>query len=151
MSAKNVVVSLELGHRATVRKQRVGTDMYTHDWEIYIHGVCGSRVDAFIEKVIFTLHKSFPKPRRVLKSPPYRVCEKGYGSFTLPVEIYFRTTNPNDTRKTQIEYDLFLQNINCPPINNKRIEKFTFLKPSEEFKRLLLQGGGVSIVTFIVL
>lgn len=58
------MVSLELGHRATVRKQRTGGELFTHDWEIYVQGVNGAHVEAFIEKVVFTLHKSFTKPRR---------------------------------------------------------------------------------------
>ncbi|XP_071522514.1 uncharacterized protein [Panulirus ornatus] len=146
MSSKNVVVTLELGHKATVRQQRASNEVFTHDWEVFVQGINGAHIDAFIEKIVFTLHKSFAKPKRVLKAPPYKVCEKGYGSFTLPIEIYFKTNNSDDTRKAQFEYDLFLQHVNGPPIKYSRKEKLTFLKPSEDFKRKLLLGGGLIVL-----
>ncbi|KAK7087021.1 Protein ENL, partial [Halocaridina rubra] len=143
MSSKNVVVTLELGHRATVRSQRTD-EGFTHDWEVFVQGANGARIEAFIEKIVFTLHKSFAKPKRILKVPPYRVNEKGYGGFTMPIEITFKTNHPEDTRKTCFEYDLYLQHVDNPPINNMRKEKLTFLKPSEDFRKKLLQGGGVT-------
>ncbi|KAG7176669.1 AF-9-like [Homarus americanus] len=141
----NVVVTLELGHRATVRQQR-GNEVFTHDWEVFVQGPSGTRIEAFIEKIVFTLHKSFAKPKRVVRTSPYKVSEKGYGSFNLPIEIYFRTNHPDDTRRAQFEYDLFLQNVQCPPITYQRKEKLTFLKPSDDFKKKLLQGGGVIVM-----
>ena len=54
---------LELGHRATVRDQ-VTAEGYTHDWCVFVRGPDSSAVDAFIDKVVFQLHESFPKPKR---------------------------------------------------------------------------------------
>ena len=77
----------------------------------------------------------------MLKEPPYKVAESGYGSFNLPVEIYFR--NKEEPRKYKLEYDLFLQLVGMPPVNNTKVEALTFLDPSEEFERKLLKGGAV--------
>lgn len=130
-------MTIEIGHRATVRQQRTN-EGFTHDWEVFVQGANGARIDAFVEKIVFTLHKSFTKPKRgkercqqvmsymdtympiisfhfvkewelnilcfdlsVVKIPPFRVTEKGYGSFTLPIEIYFKTNHPEDTRKAR--------------------------------------------------
>ncbi len=79
----------------------------------------------------------------VVKEPPYQVSEAGYGSFNLPVEVYFR--NKDEPKKVRFEYDLLLPNLNDPPINQIRSECLTFQNPSEEFRQKLLKAGGVVI------
>jgi len=69
------------------------------------------------------------------------VSESGYGSFNLPVEVYFR--NKDEPKKVRFEYDLLLPNLNDPPINQIRSECLTFQNPSEEFRQKLLKAGGV--------
>ena len=44
----------------------------------------------FIEKVVFALHPSFPKPTRVVTSPPFEVVESGWGEFIVGVQIFFK-------------------------------------------------------------
>ena len=78
----------------------------------------------------------------VVKEPPYQVSESGYGSFMLPVEVFFR--NKDEPKKVRFEYDLLLPNLNDPPINQIRSECLTFQNPSEEFRQKLLKAGGVS-------
>ncbi len=69
------------------------------------------------------------------------MAESGYGSFMLPVEVYFR--NKDEPKKVRFEYDLLLPNLNDPPINQIRSECLTFQNPSEEFRQKLLKAGGV--------
>ena len=78
----------------------------------------------------------------VFKEPPYEVAESGYGSFMLPVEVFFR--NKEEPRKVLFEYDLVLPNLHDPPINEVRSECLTFQNPSDEFKKKLLMSGAVS-------
>lgn len=79
----------------------------------------------------------------MIKDPPFQVAESGYGSFMLPVEVYFR--NKDEPKKVRFEYDLLLPNLNDPPINQIRSECLTFQNPSEEFRqKLLIAGGAVS-------
>ena len=78
---------------------------------------------------------------KVIKEPPYQVSESGYGSFNLPVEVYFR--NKDEPKKVKFDYDLLLPNMNDPPINQIRSECLTFQNPSEEFRQKLLKAGGV--------
>ena len=79
----------------------------------------------------------------VLKEPPYRVTEAGYGSFLLPIEIYFR--NREEPKKIKFEYDLFLRLDDAPPVHHIRCEKLTFQNPTEDFRKKLIKAGGVSV------
>merc|ERR1712142_1037418 len=92
-------------------------------------------------KVVFVLHESFHKPKRICKEPPYKVSETGYGSFNLPVEVYFR--NKEEPRKYRLEYDLTLQLVGMPPYNFTKVELLTFVNPSEDFEKKLHKGGAV--------
>ncbi|KAG7250176.1 hypothetical protein CRUP_021433, partial [Coryphaenoides rupestris] len=58
-----VQVKLELGHRAQVRKKPT-LEGFTHDWIVFVRGPEHSNIQHFVEKVVFHLHESFPKPKR---------------------------------------------------------------------------------------
>ncbi len=55
-------MELILGHRATIR-ERPTAEGFTHDWEVFVRGDSGN-IQAFVDRVIFNLHESFPKHRR---------------------------------------------------------------------------------------
>lgn len=55
-------MELILGHRASLR-ERATPEGFTHDWEVYVKGDRGD-IQSFVDRVIFYLHESFPKPRR---------------------------------------------------------------------------------------
>ena len=76
-----------------------------------------------------------------MKNPPYAVSEHGYGSFFLPIEVYFK--NKIEPRKLQFDYDLILPAFGSLPIDNIRSEALTFTNPTDEFKRKLVKGGGI--------
>uniref|UniRef100_A0A3Q2YWL1 MLLT3 super elongation complex subunit n=1 Tax=Hippocampus comes TaxID=109280 RepID=A0A3Q2YWL1_HIPCM len=135
-----VQVKLELGHRAQFRKKPT-VEGFTHDWIVFVRGPEHSNIQHFVEKVVFHLHESFPKPKRVCKDPPYKVEESGYAGFILPIEVYFR--NKEEPKKVRFDYDLFLHLEGHPPVNHLRCEKLTFNNPTEEFRRKLLRAGGV--------
>ncbi|XP_055085013.1 protein AF-9 isoform X1 [Periophthalmus magnuspinnatus] len=134
-----VQVKLELGHRAQVRKKPT-VEGFTHDWMVFVRGPGHSNIQHFVEKVVFHLHESFPKPKRVCKDPPYKVEESGYAGFILPIEVYFK--NKEEPKKVRFDYDLFLHLEGHPPVNHLRCEKLTFNNPTEEFRRKLLKAGG---------
>uniref|UniRef100_A0A803YD74 YEATS domain-containing protein n=1 Tax=Meleagris gallopavo TaxID=9103 RepID=A0A803YD74_MELGA len=56
-------VKLELGHRAQLRKKPT-TEGFTHDWMVFVRGPEQCDIQHFVEKVVFRLHESFPKPKR---------------------------------------------------------------------------------------
>ena len=62
---QSVIVKIELGHKATLRKKgSVNVDGCTHDWTVFVRGPEGSNIMHFVEKVVFHLHDTFPKPKR---------------------------------------------------------------------------------------
>ncbi|XP_020382878.2 protein AF-9 isoform X1 [Rhincodon typus] len=138
-SCAAVQVKLELGHRAQVRKKPT-VEGFTHDWMVFVRGPEHSNIQHFVEKVVFHLHDSFPRPKRVCKDPPYKVEESGYAGFIMPIEVYFR--NKEEPKKVRFDYDLFLHLEGHPPVNHLRCEKLTFNNPTEEFRRKLLKAGG---------
>ncbi|NXJ02867.1 AF9 protein, partial [Psophia crepitans] len=139
-----VQVKLELGHRAQVRKKPT-VEGFTHDWMVFVRGPEHSNIQHFVEKVVFHLHESFPRPKRVCKDPPYKVEESGYAGFILPIEVYFK--NKEEPKKVRFDYDLFLHLEGHPPVNHLRCEKLTFNNPTEEFRRKLLKAGGMMVMS----
>ncbi|XP_031430181.1 protein ENL isoform X2 [Clupea harengus] len=138
-----VQVKLELGHRAQLRK-KVTTEGFTHDWMVFVRGPETGDIQHFVEKVVFRLHESFPKPKRVCKEPPYKVEESGYAGFLMPIEVYFK--NKEEPKKVCFNYDLFLNLEGNPPVNHLRCEKLTFNNPTSEFRRKLIKAGGMQVV-----
>jgi len=60
-----VKVQFEIGHTSKLRSKKTPhPQAFTHDWEIYVQGVNKADISAFVEKVVFVLHESFPKPKR---------------------------------------------------------------------------------------
>ncbi|XP_071965221.1 protein ENL-like isoform X2 [Antedon mediterranea] len=142
MTTQCVQVKLDLGHRASFRKEPTPKG-FTHDWSVFVRGPDGNNIQHFVEKVVFVLHDSFNKPRRVKKEPPYEIEEVGYAGFHLPIEVHFK--NKEEPKKVVFEYDMFLHLEKSPPVNHIRYEKLTFRNPTEDFRRKLLKGGGVGI------
>ncbi|XP_025024814.1 protein ENL [Python bivittatus] len=138
-----VQVKLELGHRAQLRKKPT-TEGFTHDWMVFVRGPEQFEIQHFVERVVFRLHQSFPKPKRVCKEPPYKVEESGYAGFIMPIEVYFK--NKEEPKKVCFTYDLFLNLEGNPPVNHLRCEKLTFNNPTKEFRHKLLKAGGVMVM-----
>ncbi|XP_046400559.1 protein AF-9 isoform X2 [Ischnura elegans] len=138
MAYSCVEVWFEIGHEASVRTKRT-PEGFTHDWEVFVRGVDNADINYFVDKVVFHLHETFPKPKRVIKEPPYCLKESGYAGFNLPIDVYFK--NKDEPKKVRYYYDLHLQN-SGPPISNIKREKYTFSNPSEDFRRKLIRGGG---------
>ncbi|XP_012585291.1 PREDICTED: protein ENL isoform X2 [Condylura cristata] len=113
---------------------------FTHDWMVFVRGPEQCEIQHFVEKVVFRLHDSFPKPKRVCKEPPYKVEESGYAGFIMPIEVYFK--NKEEPRKVCFTYDLFLNLEGNPPVNHLRCEKLTFNNPTIDFRYKLLMAGG---------
>lgn len=59
----SIKVTFEIGHEAKL-KTKTTPDGFTHDWELYVKGCDGNDISQFVEKVVFNLHESFPKPKR---------------------------------------------------------------------------------------
>ena len=60
-----VQIQLVLGHRATLRTKSTPQG-FTHNWEVFVRGPEKTNIQNFVDKVVFTLHKDFQKPKRSL-------------------------------------------------------------------------------------
>ncbi|KAA0201870.1 hypothetical protein HAZT_HAZT007586 [Hyalella azteca] len=137
-----VALNIELGHTARVL-QHVTKEGFTHEWSVWVRGENDRSLADVVEKVVFTLHDSFKRPKRILKTPPFMITEKGYAGFFLPVEVFLQ-----NNKQMRFEYDLSLQDLHAPPITLTRCERLTFYNPQEELKRKLLAAGGASLTPY---
>lgn len=132
-----IKLTFEIGHSAS-RKTKPSKEGFTHDWELFVRSPNEScDIGIFVEKVVFNLHDSFPKPKRVIKEPPYVIKEAGYAGFLLTIDIHLK--NRDEPKKATFEYDLDLQ-----PIKVQMNDIF-ILSPSEDFRRKCLKGGGIQV------
>ncbi|XP_015126611.1 protein ENL-like [Diachasma alloeum] len=136
-------ITLECGHVSMLRP-RTTLEGYTHDWEVFVRGVDNADISQYVEKVVFQLHETFPKPKRTLKDAPYVLKESGYAGFVLPIYIYLK--NKDEPKKIEISYDLTLAP-SGPAITNVMRHSEVITNPPDDFKRKLLKGGGVSVPT----
>ncbi|CAF4825894.1 unnamed protein product [Pieris macdunnoughi] len=129
-----IKVNFEIGHEASMKSKKT-PEGFTHDWEVFVRGQEGADISHFVDKVVFLLHETFPKPRRVVKDPPFTIKEAGYAGFIFPIEIYLK--NKDEPKKIKFTYDLTLQQ------SAFLRDRYIFQNPNEEFKRKLLKGGGI--------
>lgn len=59
----SVKVVFDIGHIASL-KSKITPEGFTHDWELYVRGCDSADISHYIDKVVFNLHESFPKPKR---------------------------------------------------------------------------------------
>ncbi|KAK6964918.1 YEATS domain-containing protein 4 [Biomphalaria glabrata] len=64
-------------------------DGHTHQWTVYVKPYRNEDMSAYVKKVNFKLHDSYPNPNRVVTKPPYEVTETGWGEFEIIIKIYF--------------------------------------------------------------
>lgn len=60
----------------------------THRWICYVRGVQNEDLSYMIKKVIFSLHPSFPNPKRVVEKFPFEVQEEGWGEFEIAIKVH---------------------------------------------------------------
>jgi transcription initiation factor IIF auxiliary subunit len=131
-------VTIEIGHKAWNLTNKI--EDYTHKWNIFVRSGEPDKqyFDKLVQKVVFNLHSTFANPIRVLSTPPFCIKENGYGEFDLPVDIYFH----GSSEKYSLTYFLQLPPLNTSaPMSMLRREIITFLNPSAEFRRILIDGG----------
>ncbi|XP_017481385.1 PREDICTED: protein AF-9-like, partial [Rhagoletis zephyria] len=134
----DIEVQFEFSHNAYPKLKHTA-DGHTHDWTLRLNSF-ENKYDLkhFVEKVVFNLHNSFAKPKRVIKEPPYEITETGYASFDVIIEVFFR--NKAEPRSIRFLYDLYIEM--DKPVYKLRRERLTFKNPSKDFMKKLIMGGG---------
>lgn len=59
----SVRINLEIGHEAAIRTKRTH-EGFTHDWKVFVRGCDHAQIHYYVEKIVFHLHETFPKPKR---------------------------------------------------------------------------------------
>ncbi|PZC90909.1 YEATS multi-domain protein [Pyrenophora tritici-repentis] len=62
-------------------------DANEHDWTFFVRM---SRQD-IIKEVRVELHPTFPRPRKILRNPPYEIEARGWGTFTIAATIVLKS------------------------------------------------------------
>ncbi|KAJ0175046.1 hypothetical protein K1T71_009187 [Dendrolimus kikuchii] len=135
-----VRVWLEVGHVCEPRRSPYGRALAL-DWRIWVRGVSGHDISAFVHKVVFHLHPAtaFVYPKRVLQEPPYEIQESGCSSIDIPIHVYLKySSNP---KKIRIRYSLQIEN-STKSSSESRCIYYDFENPSEQLCRALMEGGG---------
>ncbi|KAI5651381.1 YEATS family domain-containing protein [Phthorimaea operculella] len=131
-----IKVNFEIGHEASLRSKKT-PEGFTHDWEVFVRGQEGHDISHFVDKVVFHLHETFPKPKRVVKEPPFSIKESGYAGFVFPIEIFLK--NKDEPKRIQFTYDLSLQQ------SGVLKDRYIFQNPNDDFRKKLMKGGGLVI------
>lgn len=59
----SLTILLEIGHDASL-KSKISPEGFTHDWEVFVKGQNSAEIHYYVERVVFHLHETFPKPKR---------------------------------------------------------------------------------------
>lgn len=139
-SFKSFDVVIEVGHKASL-KEKQDLNGNTHKWNAFVRsGDSQQQLEKIVKKVVFNLHETFKNPTRTCTTQPYCVKESGYGQFEFPIDIYFHGTD----NKYSINYYLELPSLNTTqPLCRVRKEIITFINPCPEFRKVLIEGGGI--------
>lgn len=132
----SIKLIFEIGHFAS-RRSKPSKEGYTHEWELYVRGPGDADISHFVEKVVFNLHDSFPKPKRAIKEPPYKVKEVGYAGFLLDIDIYLK--NRDDPKKVTFSYDMDLMP------SKTETNEYIVNNPSDDFRKKCLKGGALIV------
>lgn len=113
----------------------------SHRWSLYIRGKQHENLENFIDKVIFSIHPSFPKPEREVCSPPYQIFETGWGEFETGVEVFFKDTSYKSVRFRHhlklFELNSRGKKVESPnPVVSETYEELLFQMPAESYAAL---------------
>lgn len=84
-----VVKPVVYGNIARYFGKKREEDGHTHQWTVYVKPFNNEDMSAYVKKINFKLHDSYPNPNRVVTKPPYEVTETGWGEFEIIIKIYF--------------------------------------------------------------
>lgn len=164
-----IKVVFEIGHVASL-KSKTSPEGFTHDWELYVRGADGSNIARFVDRIIFNLHDSFPKPHRgnvatSQNSVFFYSLRGSFAMFSLSFHIPFAVYKDPPYVLKESGYASFNLPIDIilkagPRDDPKKftitydlditktlMQKYPLIvdNPSSEFRHKLLDGGGIMI------
>jgi len=116
------------------------SDGHTHRWSIYVRSFNNDDISAYVSKVQFRLHETYPNHVRVVTQPPFEVEESGWGEFEIQITIYF--ADPNE-KPVMLYHHLKLFSTDpdvvagTKALVNEHYDELIFQEPSDLLVRLL--------------
>jgi len=114
---------------------------HTHKWTVYVRDPRNEDLSFFIKKVVFKLHASFDKPKRVVEKPPFEISETGWGEFELAIRLYFI----DDEKYVDLYHKLKLypsdgsvQSVK-KPVTSETFDEILFQDPTESLYRKFME------------
>lgn len=120
---------------------RKADEQNSHKWTVFLRGVDCEDLSYLLEKVVFHLHSSFEKPKRVVTRHPFEVTEHGWGEFEVKLQLHF--VDP-DEPVVEVFHQLRLyppgsqQPSMKRPVVSEFYDEVVFNRPTDTFTRLLL-------------
>ncbi|KAL4717304.1 hypothetical protein ACJJTC_017191 [Scirpophaga incertulas] len=138
-----VRIWLEVGHACEPRRSALGRALAL-DWRLWVRGVSGADISAFVHKVVFYLHpaSAFVYPKRVLQEPPYEIQESGSLSTDIPIHVYLKYSNK--PKKIRLRYSLVIES-NARSSSESQCVYYDVENPPEQLWRALMRGGGEAV------
>lgn len=82
----SVSCRFEIGNR---HKSLLTPEQNNHKWTFFVEFEDPEHA-ALIDKIVVTLHPTFPDPIITLKKPPFEIKSVGWGVFDIPVRIHWK-------------------------------------------------------------
>ncbi|KJE91602.1 hypothetical protein CAOG_02720 [Capsaspora owczarzaki ATCC 30864] len=116
----------------------VNNATHTYRWTVFVRSESPTTFDlsSVVSRVEFQLLEGhFKNPRRQISSPPYQVVETGWGSFDIPITVYFK-----DASQAPVK---FVHPLHFPTVDNtsnlqQKTHTLTFVNPSAQLRAALL-------------
>ncbi|KAI2810077.1 hypothetical protein RDWZM_002852 [Blomia tropicalis] len=93
MKGKFLVKPIVYGNNARKLPLPIDKEGHTHRWCVYLKSYNNEDMSAYIKKVTFKLHETYPTPTRVCTEPPYKVTETGWGEFEVVIKIFLHDSS----------------------------------------------------------
>jgi len=150
-------IIMEFGHKARLKDAHTEDSQgrpITHDWVVWLRNPNDGRTEHFLDKVVFTLHKTFKNSVRMVTKPPFMVQDGYGGCFPILMDLYFKAAKDSNLETHLIELVLQPPKDQLDPDYKRehtliRFEKMQFPIKDEDFKKhLLIKGRARMVVDF---
>ncbi len=72
---------------------------HTHKWTAFVRGPQNEDISYFVKKIVFYLHESFERPKRVVTHHPFEVSATGSVSFSFPLPLLPHRSHKKEKKK----------------------------------------------------
>lgn len=129
-----LVIEYGNSHTKIIDPSNRGTN--TESWTCFVNlrGLEG-REKEYISRVEFTLHETFSIPLVKCMHPPFKVTRLGWGTFEIPIRIYWKKWL-NIPNPTEVSWNLMFLEQTKKNIHTIKINKSNIKEPGAKEKAI---------------